>query len=590
MSVLIYGALTDGAGIPMSGCHIILKSRVNTSEVVMRTEADVVTGNNGEYSFEARTGKYRVYLKQGWRDEYCVGDIAVYDDAKPGTLNDFLTAPDEGDLKPDVVKRFEGMVAQAQQSAESAAESEQQAGQHVADAQKIKEDCQTLEDNVQLNATAVAEDKQHVEHLAAEVEQNAGQMQQGVQSVTDAVKQAQQAADDSASSAEESKNNADNAARSEQSAKSHADNAARSAQNAKSHADNVAGNTLQTAQDVMVTAAARDDAERFAENARQDATATACDRKATAEDVKSAGESAASSEQSARVAAGYARAAEQAKNDIDVLLANTLKTSGNLSEIAAAGEQAQQESRDNLGLKSAATMEPQADIYDCTDGRLAVPGMSGFGKIFTVKDRVYFQSGSMFLSWAKNALPGRYAVSTRPENGVVIEGELFIGVVDVIWTSADTSGEAEKQPKNIIFYGVNGGVHVNWYSPTGKLMEWESLKYTPSSVVATLSGITPGTTYDGYGIGSLVLAGYKGTYSSDSNRQINRGDLYPGSRLMIIEFKCVGITDYPAIQQTSDISVYAGGAFSGTYRALSGSRLGSADSDGIMIGLFIRVY
>ncbi|MFP1495956.1 prophage tail fiber N-terminal domain-containing protein [Escherichia coli] len=30
MSVMISGALTDGAGIPMSGCHIILKSRVNT--------------------------------------------------------------------------------------------------------------------------------------------------------------------------------------------------------------------------------------------------------------------------------------------------------------------------------------------------------------------------------------------------------------------------------------------------------------------------------------------------------------------------------------------------------------------------------
>lgn len=45
MSVVISGALIDGAGIPMSGCHIILKSRVNTSEVVMRTVADVVTGN-----------------------------------------------------------------------------------------------------------------------------------------------------------------------------------------------------------------------------------------------------------------------------------------------------------------------------------------------------------------------------------------------------------------------------------------------------------------------------------------------------------------------------------------------------------------
>ncbi|MEH5638535.1 prophage tail fiber N-terminal domain-containing protein, partial [Escherichia coli] len=134
MSVVISGALIDGAGIPMSGCHIILKSRVNTSEVVMRTVADVVTGNCGEYCFKAQTGKYCVYLKQDWRDEYCVGDIAVYDDSRPGTLNDFLTALDEGDLKPDVVKRFEEMVAQAQQSAEAAAESERQAGQHAADA------------------------------------------------------------------------------------------------------------------------------------------------------------------------------------------------------------------------------------------------------------------------------------------------------------------------------------------------------------------------------------------------------------------------------------------------------------------------
>ncbi len=54
MSVVISGALIDGAGISMSGCHIILKSRVNTSEVVMRTVADVVTGNCGEYCFEGK--------------------------------------------------------------------------------------------------------------------------------------------------------------------------------------------------------------------------------------------------------------------------------------------------------------------------------------------------------------------------------------------------------------------------------------------------------------------------------------------------------------------------------------------------------
>ncbi len=76
MSVVISGALTDGAGIPMSGYHIILKSRVNTPEVVMHTVADVMTGNDDEYCFHARTGKYGVYLKQDWRNEYNVGDIA----------------------------------------------------------------------------------------------------------------------------------------------------------------------------------------------------------------------------------------------------------------------------------------------------------------------------------------------------------------------------------------------------------------------------------------------------------------------------------------------------------------------------------
>ncbi|EHY1711192.1 prophage tail fiber N-terminal domain-containing protein, partial [Escherichia coli] len=124
MSTLISGILADGAGRPMSGHHILLKARQNTSAVVMRTVATVVTGPAGEYAFEAQTGKYEVYLRSCIEREYCVGDISVYHDSKPGTLNDFLTAIDEGDLKPDVVKRFEEMVAQAQQSAETTTESE----------------------------------------------------------------------------------------------------------------------------------------------------------------------------------------------------------------------------------------------------------------------------------------------------------------------------------------------------------------------------------------------------------------------------------------------------------------------------------
>ncbi|MFN1945534.1 prophage tail fiber N-terminal domain-containing protein, partial [Escherichia coli] len=249
MSVLISGVLTDGAGLPMSGYHIILKARQNTSAVVMRTVATVVTGPAGEYAFEAQTGRYDVYLRSCIEREYCVGDISVYDDSKPGTLNDFLTALDEGDLKPDVVKRFEELVVQAQQSAEAAAESERQAGQHAEAAALIKEQVETLADNVQQNTNAVEENTQRVEQLASQVEDTAEEVRQNAEA-------AKQAASD----------------------------------------------------------------------------------------------------------------AEQARDDIDVALSATLKTSNHLSEIAAEGEDAQQESRDNLGLKSAATMDVQTDIYNRTEG------------------------------------------------------------------------------------------------------------------------------------------------------------------------------------------------------------------------------
>ncbi|HBA6822100.1 TPA: shikimate transporter [Escherichia coli] len=477
MSVVISGALIDGAGIPMSGCHIILKSRVNTSEVVMRTVADVVTGNCGEYCFKAQTGKYCVYLKQDWRVEYCVGDIAVYDDSKPGTLNDFLTALDEGDLKPDVVKRFEEMVAQAQQSAEAAAESERQAGQHVADAQQIKSDCETLADNVQQNAEAVAEDKKQVAQLASSATQDAARAEQAVKDADRIVQKAVDKLDEAATLTGEAKASAEAAAKSEQ--------------NAKSHADNAAGSAQQTAQDVTATETARDDAERFAENARQDAVATAEDRKATAEDVKSTGANAAAAGQSAQDAAGYAHAAEQAKTDIDITLAGTLKTVNHLSEIAAAGTEAQQESRDNLGLKSAATMEPQNDTHDRTPGRLAVPGMFGFGKIFSPDDVVRFNSEADLLRWAKQATPGEYFVNGSPG---ILPGVLFQGMIRIRFLEADrATPNPPYTAKAIIFYGVNGDIYYNRYWSTGDgwLTGWINLKVNEASLRALIETRAP---------------------------------------------------------------------------------------------------
>ena len=357
MSVLISGALINGAGVPMAECKIYLDALVNTSEVVTESFAVIETDAAGQYAFEAQKGKYTVHIKQKNGPKCCVGDISVYDDSKPGTLNDFLTALDESDLKPDVVKRFEELAQQAQQSAEAAAESEQQAGQHVADAQKIKSDCETLADNVQLNAIAVAEDKLRVEQLASEVELNAGQVQEGVQSVTDAAKQAKQAADDSASSAEESKNNADNAALSEQNAKSHADSAAEIAQ--------------QTAQDAEATTTARDDAERFANEAENSAHTSgvardeSVDAAGRASQYKEAASSAATSaENAANVALSHennaAEYARQAKASQDA-------SAGNAQEAKQHRDEAQRIVDDLKGSNASTTEKGLVQLCSDTD-------------------------------------------------------------------------------------------------------------------------------------------------------------------------------------------------------------------------------
>ncbi|EMW4756024.1 prophage tail fiber N-terminal domain-containing protein [Escherichia coli] len=357
MSVVISGALIDGAGIPMSGCHIILKSRVNTSEVVMRTVADVVTGNCGEYCFKAQTGKYCVYLKQDWRDEYCVGDIAVYDDSKPGSLNDFLTALDEGDLKPDVVKRFEELVAQAQQSAEAAAESERQAGQHVADAQQIKSDCETLADNVQQNAEAVAEDKKQVAQLASSATQDAARAEQAVKDADKIVQKAVDKLDEAATLTGETKASAEAAAKSEQ--------------NAKSHADNAAGSAQQTAQDVTATETARDDAERFANEAENSAQTSGAARDESvdaaehASQHKEAASSAATSaENAANVALGHennaAEYARQAKVSQDA-------SAGNAQEAKQHRDEAQRIVDDLKGSNASTTEKGLVQLCSDTD-------------------------------------------------------------------------------------------------------------------------------------------------------------------------------------------------------------------------------
>ncbi|END7902685.1 prophage tail fiber N-terminal domain-containing protein [Escherichia coli] len=489
MSVLISGVLTDGAGLPMSGYHIILKARQNTSAVVMRTVATVVTGSAGEYAFEAQTGRYDVYLRSCIEREYCVGDISVYDDSKPGTLNDFLTALDEGDLKPDVVKRFEEMVAQAQQSAEAAAESERQAGQHVADAQQIKSDCETLADNVQQNAEAVAEDKKQVAQLASSATQDAARAEQAVKDADAIVKKAVDKLADAATLTGEAKASAEAAAKSEQSTKQHRDEAQRIV-------DELKGSNASTTEKGLVQLCSDTDNDSEELAATPKAVKTVMDETKTKAPLDSpaftgtpttptppddaAGLETANAAFVRKLLAALVDSSPEALDTLNELAAalgndpefattvtNALAGKQPLNDVLTAVSQITPEEntlpyfsaegrillaqlsekarallaldtpeamRTELELKAAATMEPQSDIRDRTPGRLALSGMYGFGQAFTSADAQAFNGQTDFAEWLKEATPGRYAVSIADSSTLLAGTTKFNGIIDVMWS------------------------------------------------------------------------------------------------------------------------------------------------------------
>ncbi|HDI6078675.1 TPA: prophage tail fiber N-terminal domain-containing protein [Escherichia coli] len=507
MSVLISGVLKDGAGLPMSGYHIILKARQNTSAVVMRTVATVVTGPAGEYAFEAQTGRYDVYLRSCIEREYCVGDISVYDDSKPGTLNDFLTALDEGDLKPDVVKRFEELVAQAQQSAEAAAKSEQQAGQHAADAQKIKDDCQTLADNVQQNAKAVAEDKKQVAQLASSATQDAARAEQAVKDADLIVQKAVDKLGEAATLTGEAKASAEAAAKSEQSAKQHKDEAQRIV-------DDLKGNNASTTEKglVQLCSDTDNDSEELAatpkavktvmdevrkkasldspaftgtpttptppdDAAGLEAANAAFVRKLLAALVDSSPEAldtlnelaaALGNDPNFATTIMNALAGKQPLSDVLTAISNLEERADNLlcfnqdgnASLSPLSEKARsllaqatvEAMRNELELKSAAVKDIQTDLYDSTEGRVALPGAFGYGMTDAGARSIIASDMATVARTAHNLHPGRYyTFSTQTEETT--------GITEIIWLD-NSWGDKTSQTatKLVLFFGKDGRI------------------------------------------------------------------------------------------------------------------------------------
>ena len=302
MTVKISGVLKDGTGKPVQNCTIVLKARRTSSTVVVNTVASENPDEAGRYSMDVEHGQYSVtLLVEGFPPSHA-GTITVYEGSRPGTLNDFLGAMTEDDVRPEALRRFEQMVEEVSRNASAVA-------QNTAAAKKSASDASASASEAATHATDAAASSR-----AAST--SAGQAASSAQSASSSAGTASTKAREAAKSAAAAESSKSAAATSASAAKTSETNAAASQKSAATSASTATTKASEAATSARGAAASKEAAKSSETNASSSASSAASSATAAGNSAKAAKTSetnARSSEtaagQSASAAAGSKTAA-----------------------------------------------------------------------------------------------------------------------------------------------------------------------------------------------------------------------------------------------------------------------------------------
>ncbi|MGP2624757.1 prophage tail fiber N-terminal domain-containing protein [Escherichia coli] len=302
MAVKISGVLKDGTGKPVQNCTIQLKAKRNSTTVVVNTLASENPDEAGRYSMDVEYGQYSVILLvEGFPPSHA-GTITVYEDSRPGTLNDFLGAMTEDDARPEALRRFELMVEEVARNASAVA-------QNTAAAKKSASDASTSAREAATHATDAA-------GSARAASTSAGQAASSAQSASSSAGTASTKASEASKSAAAAESSKSAAATSAAAAKTSETNAAASQQSAATSASAATTKASEAATSARDAAASKEAAKLSETNASSSASSAASSATAAGNSAKAAKTSetnARSSEtaagQSASAAAGSKTAA-----------------------------------------------------------------------------------------------------------------------------------------------------------------------------------------------------------------------------------------------------------------------------------------
>ncbi|EIQ1938107.1 prophage tail fiber N-terminal domain-containing protein [Escherichia coli] len=303
MAVKISGVLKDGTGKPVQNCTIQLKAKRNSTSVVVNTVASENPDEAGRYSMDVEYGQYSVILlAEGFPPSYA-GTIAVHEDSKPGTLNDFLGAMTENDARPEVLRRFELMVEEATRNASAVA-------QNTAVAKKSASGASTSAREAATHATAAAGSARAASSSAGQAASSAQEASSGAGTASAKATEASKSAAAAESSKSAAATKASAALTSAGQAEVSATAAGKSAESAASSASTATTKAGEATEQASAAARSASAAKTSETNAKASETRAEFSKTAAASSASSAASSASSASASEGEATRQASAAK----------------------------------------------------------------------------------------------------------------------------------------------------------------------------------------------------------------------------------------------------------------------------------------
>ncbi|HBD5693779.1 TPA: prophage tail fiber N-terminal domain-containing protein [Escherichia coli] len=320
MAVKISGVLKDGTGKPVQNCTIQLKAKRNSTAVMVNTLASENPDEAGRYSMDVEYGQYSVILLvEGFPPSHA-GTITVYEDSRPGTLNDFLGAMTEDDARPEALRRFELMVEEVARNASAVA-------QNTAAAKKSASDASTSASEAATHTTDAA-------GSARAASTSAGQAASSAQSASSSAGTASTKASEASKSAAAAESSKSAAATSAAAAKTSETNAAASQQSAATSASTATTKASEAATSARDAAASKEAAKSSETNASSSASSAASSATAAGNSAKAAKTSEANA-RSSETAAGQSASAAAGSKTAAASSASTASTSAGQASASA---------------------------------------------------------------------------------------------------------------------------------------------------------------------------------------------------------------------------------------------------------------